>query len=434
MPPKHKSTTLPKIRGKRKPSSDIDDTQDDDDAPITTKRRKVTESDCKPQISRTPPTVTSGYQQQSTCNSTDNTSFDVVSSICETKLRRTDDKSSKVQFVDDDEDNDHNGRNDADDVTVDDDADDDDYDNDDADDVNGLTIDQIRLGWTFGVLYIMFSLLDILKRIYIGITMQTLNRRKSQHMDASKDGTSKWHVFMREFPADSWMIEKVKLVKFEPGMTTAAKRARLKDHEKKAINNYNGPGPLLNTTLKEGISKRVTTIKNHTIEEKRLVASRKKDSRNDRGSVKQMPSGNWRFQWTPVNDKRKTATFTSHAELIVFQKLKFPETPVYIAPEAELSYVYGITSPHLPYIFEEYRGKTTLTPAQRMSHHRAKSRKAAKASDTSDRFHKFMGDNQPSKWEIFPIHTLYDVTAEELWKSPKSRRRNAGIIYQNILD
>ena len=275
----------------------------------------------------------------------------------------------------------------------------DDIDNDDN------NAESTSNAWSFGHIYIMWSLVDILKRLYIGMTRMSLKIRKSMHMCACKHGQSKIYVAMRDLGRESFRMKEVTLVPFPPGTTTAEKMKILRVMETQEIDRHD-PATLFNTSSEENVSNCAAILSRRTSQDDMIVSERTKRNRNDRGHVEHSSVNSWRFRWT-VDHVTKRKTFVSLEAAIAYQDSVFKKKA--ITPDASRSFIYRIISPHLKDNLKIYTGKTIMRYLfKRLGDHRAQIRSGATP------FYRFMGDNEPLKWEIIAIHTLYGVSNKEL--------------------
>ena len=272
---------------------------------------------------------------------------------------------------------------------------------------NSIETDMLLHGWSVGYLYGMGSPLDLLNRKYYGITTGTLSARNAEHIAASEHGDSKWYVAMRDIGSKSFWIKEVKRVPFPPGTSKAEKLKILRVLETQEIARHDRT-TLFNTPHEEITTKRKTTMAKRTSEEKKHTVDRWRESRNHRGSMRQTPSCTWCFQWT-IDGIARNKTYKTKKEAEYHRDLIYPQKTAVITPQAPRSFIYEAMSPHLTYNLKRYRGKTKMTLAERWFEHRRDTRIV-----NPDAFHKFVNDNQPLKWFLVPILTLYGVSDDDL--------------------
>ena len=238
---------------------------------------------------------------------------------------------------------------------------------------------------------------------YIGSTIMSLQNRFKGHKRDSKHGLSQWNKTFKEFK-ESWKINQVGDTLILPGISKEEMRKQLLVLEYSHMATFPREILLNDCFGTESLAcktKRAKTIQDYSIHETRIVKQRKIEGHKarSRGGVSFRPkTKTWLYFWPK---RQKSKSFQTQEAALAFQQTIFPK----VALPPDPSYVYLIFHPDQTKV---YVGQTSLTLSERMGQHRQAARRGG------NEFYLLMKTTSPLTWKIKAIHTLYDVSKEEI--------------------
>jgi len=252
-----------------------------------------------------------------------------------------------------------------------------------------------------GIIYVITCVM--LVAVYIGQTTMSIGRRFSSHRGAAKKGKKGLlYEALRTYARDQFQI---KLLQTRPIPDGVNSRKFLNPYEKEEMQQHmaNG-GSLLNTDKGTDESRKVTTQKMLETRKQRNFGKVKTKNPLLRGSVAKH-GNSWRFRYY-LSGKEHRENYKTQELAIEAQDKQFPiNVTALTESKLKVSFAYKLHHPNHELF---YIGITTNPLQRRLGGH------LSDATNEMTEFHRFIKQNEPNKWLIEPIYTLYNITNTEL--------------------